>query len=36
MEEIKVLAIGVYHFVSFKFIRSSFSKGADVGRQVEP
>ena len=35
MEEIKVLAIGVYHFVSFKFIRSSFSKEADVGRQVE-
>ena len=35
MEEIKFLAIGVFHFVSFKFMRSSFSKEADVGRQVE-
>ena len=35
MEDIKILAIGVFHFVSFKFIRSSFSKEAAVGRQVE-
>lgn len=35
MQEIKILAIGVFHFVSFKFIKSSFSKEADVGRQVE-
>ena len=35
MEEIKILAIGVFHFVSFKFITSSFSQEADVGHQVE-